>query len=324
MSEVLMEVKDVTKHFPVKGNGLIRKTVAHVKAVDGVSFQIKRGETFGLVGESGCGKSTLGQVLIRLQDPTEGEILFQGQDIADTPLNKLRPMRRDLQIVFQDPYASLNPKMTIGETIGEPLLVHKVGNRSDIVSEVKKILPIVGLHEDFYDRYPHELSGGQRQRVGIARALIMKPKLIICDEPVSALDVSIQSQIINLFMDLQEQFDLTYLFIAHGLAVVKHISSRIGVMYLGKIVEIADKQELFNNPQHPYTKALLSAIPASDPFVSKQRKVLEGDVPNPTNPPSGCRFHTRCPHCSDRCRQEEPQLFGGEDHQVACFLKSLP
>lgn len=324
MSEVLMEVKDVTKHFPVKDNGLIRKTVAHVKAVDGVSFQIKRGETFGLVGESGCGKSTLGQVLIRLQDPTEGEILFQGQDIASTPLNKLRPMRRDLQIVFQDPYASLNPKMTIGETIGEPLLVHKVGNRSDIVLEVKKILPIVGLHEDFYDRYPHELSGGQRQRVGIARALIMKPKLIICDEPVSALDVSIQSQIINLFMDLQEQFDLTYLFIAHGLAVVKHISSRIGVMYLGKIVEIADKQELFSNPQHPYTKALLSAIPASDPFVSKQREVLQGDVPNPVNPPSGCRFHTRCPHCSDRCRQEEPQLFGGADHQVACFLKSLP
>ena len=324
MSEVLMEVKDVKKHFPVKDNGLIRKTVAHVKAVDGVSFQINRGETFGLVGESGCGKSTLGQVLIRLQDPTEGEILFRGQDIAGTSLNKLRPMRRDLQIVFQDPYASLNPKMTIGETIGEPLLVHKVGNRSDIVSEVKKILPIVGLHEDFYDRYPHELSGGQRQRVGIARALIMKPKLIICDEPVSALDVSIQSQIINLFMDLQEQFDLTYLFIAHGLAVVKHISSRIGVMYLGKIVEIADKQELFSNPQHPYTKALLSAIPASDPFVSKQREVLEGDVPNPTNPPSGCRFHTRCPHCSDSCRQEEPQLFGGDDHQVACFLKALP
>ncbi len=324
MSEVLMEVKDVKKHFPVKDNGLIRKTVAHVKAVDGVSFQINRGETFGLVGESGCGKSTLGQVLIRLQNPTEGEILFRGQDIAGTALNKLRPMRRDLQIVFQDPYASLNPKMTIGETIGEPLLVHKVGNRSDIVSEVKKILPIVGLHEDFYDRYPHELSGGQRQRVGIARALIMKPKLIICDEPVSALDVSIQSQIINLFMDLQEQFDLTYLFIAHGLAVVKHISSRIGVMYLGKIVEIADKQELFSNPQHPYTKALLSAIPASDPFVSKQREVLEGDVPNPTNPPRGCRFHTRCPHCSDRCRQEEPQLFGGTDHQVACFLNALP
>lgn len=324
MSELLMQVNDVKKHFPVKSNGLIKKTVAQVKAVDGVSFDLLKGETFGLVGESGCGKSTLGQVLIRLLDPTDGEIIFQGENIANLSPHKLRSMRRDFQIVFQDPYASLNPKMTIGEAIGEPLIVHNVARWSDIKGEVKKILPIVGLHEDFYDRYPHELSGGQRQRVGIARALVMKPKLIICDEPVSALDVSIQSQIINLFMDLQEQFDLTYLFIAHGLAVVKQISSRIGVMYLGKIVEIADKNELFRNPQHPYTQALLSSIPSSDPFVTKKREVLQGDVPNPTSPPQGCRFHTRCQYAGEGCKHEEPQLIGGSDHQVACFMRALP
>jgi oligopeptide/dipeptide ABC transporter ATP-binding protein len=321
MSEKLLEVENLKKYFPVKG-GLLKRTVGHVKAVDDVSFYVKSGETMGIVGESGSGKSTLGRTIIRLTNPTDGKILFKGQDITDLPRNKLRSARRDIQMVFQDPYASLNQRMTIQQLIEEPLVVHNLGlSNTDRRDKVKELLSKVGLSEEAMSRYPHEFSGGQRQRIGIARALAINPKLIIADEPVSALDVSIQSQVINLLMDLQQEFGLSYLFIAHDLSVVKHISDRIGVMYLGRMAEIAPKKELYKNPLHPYTQALLSAVPVPDPDARRERIILKGEMPSPDNPPIGCVFHPRCPKAHDRCREVRPELTHmGNEHFVACHL----
>ena len=319
----LLELRNVKMHFPIKA-GVLQRTVGHVKAVDGVNLTIRKGETLGLVGESGCGKSTLARVVLRLLEATEGEVLFEGEDILRFDRRRMLEVRRNMQIVFQDPYASLNPRMSVGNIIAEPLKTHNVGENSGRKKRVQELLEVVGLSPEHYNRYPHEFSGGQRQRIGVARAIALNPRLIICDEPVSALDVSIQAQVVNLLQDLQKEFDLTYVFIAHDLSVVKHISDRVAVMYLGKIVEVADRKELYDRPRHPYTASLLSAIPVPDPRKERERQrvVLTGDVPSPANPPSGCHFHTRCPRAQDYCKQNEPPLEPQEreDHQAACFF----
>jgi len=317
LNEVLIEVKNLKKYFPVK-MGMGKK--AYIKAVDDVSFFIKKGETLGLVGESGCGKSTTGRTIIRLYEPTSGQIIFKGEDITK---RDMLPYRKSMQMIFQDPYASLNPRMTVGDIIGEPLEIHNIAKGNEKKERVQELLRLVGLSSEHANRYPHEFSGGQRQRIGIARALAVEPEFIICDEPISALDVSIQAQIVNMLEDLQQKFSLTYLFIAHDLSMVKHISSRVGVMYLGKLVELAESNELYSNPLHPYTQALLSAIPIPDPKISKERTriILEGDVPSPLNPPTGCRFRTRCKYAFDRCKEEEPKFRDvGSGHYVACHL----
>ncbi len=321
-NEVLLEVRNLKKYFPVRG-GVFSKIIGYVQAVDGINIDIKRGETLGLVGESGCGKTTTGRTILRLLEPTAGEVIFEGINIYKLDREELRKARRDIQIIFQDPFGSLNPRMTVGDIVGESLIIHRiVKNHKEKEKRVKKLLETVGLSAGHVRRYPHEFSGGQRQRIGIARALALNPKLVICDEPVSALDVSIQAQVINLLEDLQEQFKLTYLFIAHDLSVVKHISDRVAVMYLGKIVELASTLDLYDNPQHPYTEALLSAVPIPDPTLKRQRIVLEGDVPSPFKPPAGCRFHPRCKYSIPICSQEEPELIDiGNEHYVACHLR---
>jgi len=317
--EPLLEVKNLKKYFPVQ-SGVFGRTTDFVKAVDGVSFNIFKGETLGLVGESGCGKSTTGRMLVNLMTPTSGQVIFEGHDIAKLSKKEQKSMRKNIQIIFQDPYSSLNPRMNIGDIIAEPMKVNKTEKKEDIEKRVLSLLNCVGLASFHRNRYPHEFSGGQRQRVGIARALSLNPKLIVCDEPVSALDVSIQAQVLNLLHDLQKEFDLTYLFIAHGLNVVKHVSTRVGVMYLGKLVEIADGDILYNEPKHPYSQALLSAIPIPDPTKKKNRIILKGDVPSPINPPSGCGFHTRCIKCTEICSKEEPKFEDvGGGHRVACW-----
>ena len=340
--DYLLEAKNLKMHFPIKA-GVLKRTVGHVKAVDGVDLSVRKGETLGLVGESGCGKSTLARLMLRLLEPTDGEVIFEGDDVLKMNRKDMLRVRRNMQIVFQDPYASLNPRMTVGNIIAEPLKTHDIGESKDRKKRVQELLEIVGLSPEHYNRYPHEFSGGQRQRIGVARAIALNPKLIICDEPVSALDVSIQAQVVNLLEDLQQEFDLTYIFIAHDLSVVKHISDRVAVMYLGKIVEISDRQTLYNQPRHPYTSSLLSAIPIPDPEKerARQRVVLTGDVPSPANPPSGCHFHTRCPRAQDYCKEHIPVLesqengaangaSGGEtsgevtgdpnEHRAACFF----
>lgn len=320
MTKPILEVKQLKKYFPIR-KGVFSRIQGHVKAVDDVSFSIMPGETLGIVGESGCGKSTTGRSLLRLLEPTAGEVLFEGKNIIDLGTEGLREIRRDMQIVFQDPYASLNPRMTVGGILEEPLKIHGLGDATERREKVRELLSIVGLSDYHYNRYPHEFSGGQRQRVGIARALITRPKLIVADEPVSALDVSIQSQILNLMKDLQEQFSLTYMFISHDLSVVRHISDRVGVMYLGRMVELADKKDLYANPLHPYTQALLSAIPSDHPRVKKERIILTGDVPSPANPPSGCTFHPRCPVAKDICKSIRPEWKQIEQgHMIACHL----
>ena len=324
MSEPLLRVKNLVKHFPVKG-GLWGRKVDKVHAVDGVSFDLAKGETLGVVGESGCGKSTTGRCILRLIEPTSGEVWFEGKNVTEMDREGLRATSRDMQIIFQDPYASLNPRMTVGAIIGEPLTIHKLTKSSaEYQDRIVELLETVGLNADHLRRYPHEFSGGQRQRIGIARALAVKPKLIVCDEPVSALDVSIQAQVINLLEDLQEKFDLTYLFIAHDLSVVEHISDRVAVMYLGRVVEIAPARELYTTPKHPYTEALLSAVPIPEPGLKRTRIRLVGDVPNPINPPTGCHFHPRCPKAFDRCKVESPALKQATDgHWAACHLNDV-
>ncbi|HET6669963.1 MAG TPA: dipeptide ABC transporter ATP-binding protein [Pyrinomonadaceae bacterium] len=310
----LVTVKGLVKHFPVEGSDDV------VRAVDGVSFAILRGETLGLVGESGCGKSTVGRCLLRLIEPTAGKVEFAGRDVLALGKNEMRQLRREMQIVFQDPYASLNPRMTVGDIIGEPLVIHKIGTKTERRERVRSLLQRVGLNPDYSKRYPHEFSGGQRQRIGVARTLALNPQLIVADEPVSALDVSVQAQVVNLLQELQAEFGLTYLFISHGLAVVEHISTRVAVMYLGRIVEIASAKDLYVQPLHPYTQALLSAIPIPDPTRTRERIVLQGDVPTPINPPSGCRFRTRCPIAIDECARIDPGLREvAPGHEVACI-----
>jgi oligopeptide transport system ATP-binding protein len=316
----LLEVRDLYKYFPINA-GVFSRHVGDVRAVDGVDFTIKKGETLGLVGESGSGKTTAGRVVLRLLEATKGQVFFDGRDIGALGREDVRKLRKEMQIIFQDPYASLNPRMTVGDIISEPLKIHNLAKGSDATDRVQELLRLVGLQPYHANRYPHEFSGGQRQRVGIARSLAVSPKFIVADEPVSALDVSIQAQVINLMQDLQEQFSLTYLFIAHDLSVVRHISTRVAVMYVGKIVEIADRDDLYANPLHPYTQALLSAIPIPDPRVESRRKriILTGDIPSPVNPPSGCRFHTRCPVAFDRCKVEVPPLNTyASGHVAAC------
>ncbi|TVP84810.1 MAG: dipeptide ABC transporter ATP-binding protein [Alkalicoccus sp.] len=316
----LLEVKHLKKYFPIKG-GVFGRRVGEVKAVNDVSFEVYEGEVLGIVGESGCGKSTTGKALLRLTEPSGGEVVFEGRDVTKMSSEEMRKMRRDMQMIFQDPYASLNPRHNVGKILGEPLLVHGIGDKKEREKKVKEILEIVGLSGDHASRYPHQFSGGQRQRIGIARALIVRPKLIVCDEPVSALDVSVQSQILNLMEDLQEEFKLTYIFIAHDLSVVKHISHRIGVMYLGKMVELSSKDNLYREPLHPYTQSLMSAVPEPDPDLKKERIILEGDVPSPSNPPSGCPFHTRCPKVMDMCKTDVPEFREIRDsHFAACHL----
>lgn len=315
-SKVLVEIKNLKKHFPAAHGQVVR-------AVDGVSFDIQKGETFGLVGESGCGKTTVGRCLLRLIEPTSGEINFDGQNLLSLGKSEMRALRRRLQIVFQDPYSSLNPRMKVGDIIAEPLLVHSIGNKMERKSRVAELLKVVKLDPDYANRYPHQFSGGQRQRIGIARALALNPDFIVADEPVSALDVSVQAQVVNLLQDLQEQFGLTYLFISHGLAVVEHISTRVGVMYLGKLVELAPAQELYQNPKHPYTQVLLTSIPLPDPEQARTREriALSGEIPTPLNPPSGCRFHTRCPYAMEKCKIAEPEFKEvAPGHFAACFL----
>jgi oligopeptide/dipeptide ABC transporter ATP-binding protein len=317
----ILEVKDLKKHFPIK-KGVLRRTVGHVYAVDGVSFTIGEGETLGLVGESGCGKSTAGRAILRLIEPTAGTVKVMGQDIAGLSKKELRPYRRQMQIVFQDPFSSLNPRMTAGDIVGEPLQVHGVASGKERNERVAQLFERVGLRAAQMASYPHQFSGGQRQRIGIARALALGPKLIVGDEPVSALDVSIQAQVINLLQDLQRERRLSYLFISHNLAVVEHISHRIAVMYLGRIVEYADTRSIFTRPQHPYTEALMSAVPVPDPAVKRYKKVVQGDVPSPVNPPAGCHFHTRCPYALPRCKVESPLLREiAPGHHVSCHLR---
>ncbi len=324
--DILLEVKDLKMYFPITKGIIIQRKIADVKAVDGVSFNIKRGETLGLVGESGCGKSTTGRAILQLYRPTAGSVKFEGKELTTMKGEELRRQRREMQMIFQDPYASLNPRLTVGNIIGEPLEVHNLAKGKEKQERVQELLKLVGLNPYFINRYPHEFSGGQRQRIGIARALAVNPKFIVADEPISALDVSIQAQIVNLLEDLQESLGLTYLFIAHDLSMVRHISDRVAVMYLGKLVELTDHETLYENPLHPYTKALLSAVPIPDPYIEEKRKriVLEGDVPSPTNPPSGCNFRTRCPEVMDICAEVEPEWKNvgtdGEEHWVACHL----
>ena len=337
----LIEVRDLVKHFPIKSGIVLQRQVGAVRAVDGISFDVKTGETLGLVGESGCGKSTTARLILRLLDPTSGTISYKGQNIAGLGRAELTPIRREMQMIFQDPYSSLNPRMTVGSIIGEPFIIHRI-ERDDVArkKKVQELMDLVGLNPEHYNRFPHEFSGGQRQRIGVARALAVNPSVIVADEPVSALDVSIQAQIINLLADLRREFGLTIIFIAHDLSVVRHVCDRVAVMYLGKIMEVADSDELFKNPRHPYTRALLSAVPVADPVAAKtrQRQVLMGDIPSPTNPPSGCRFHTRCPRAHElastlppgpdgetvevpeSCSTEIPELQPvGGDHNAACW-----
>ena len=320
----LLKIDNLKMHFPIMRGVVFQRQVGAIKAVDGLNFSMFKGETLGLVGESGCGKSTTGRAILQLYRPTDGNVVFEGKDLTKTSGEELRKMRRRMQMIFQDPYASLNPRMTVGSIISEPLEVHGIGsNRKERQERVQDLLKRVNLNPYFVNRYPHEFSGGQRQRIGIARALAVNPAFIVCDEPISALDVSIQAQIINLLEDLQEELGLTYLFIAHDLSVVRHISDRIAVMYLGKIVELADRDALYANPMHPYTQALLSAVPIPDPVIEskRQRIILEGDVPSPANPPKGCHFNTRCPRVMDVCRQQEPPFKDyGDGHYAACFL----
>jgi peptide/nickel transport system ATP-binding protein/oligopeptide transport system ATP-binding protein len=316
----LIVVNDLVKYFPIKG-GILQRVQAWVRAVDGISFSIKKGETLGLVGESGCGKTTVGRTLLRLIPATSGEVIFEGRDVLSMDKRELKRLRRDMQIIFQDPFSSLDPRMPIGESIGEGLLVHKMADRQKRHREVIEALVRVQMRADHARRFPHEFSGGQRQRIGIARALIMNPKFIVCDEPVSALDVSVQSQVLNILMDLQEDLELTYLFIAHNLSVVEHISTRVAVMYVGKMAELCEREEFFRKPLHPYTQALMSAVPVPDPTHKRDRLILKGDVPSPLNPPPGCRFHPRCPVAIDRCSEEEPPFKDyGAGHFVACWL----
>jgi oligopeptide transport system ATP-binding protein len=321
-AQPLLKVKDLVKHFPIKG-GLLNRTIDKVHAVDGVSFELAAGETLGVVGESGCGKSTTGRCILRLIEPTSGEVWFEGKNVIAANKDQLRALARDMQIIFQDPYASLNPRMTVANIIGEALTIHKLtSNAREYEDRIVQLLETVGLSADHLRRYPHEFSGGQRQRIGIARALAVSPKMIVCDEAVSALDVSIQAQVINLLEDLRSQFNLTYIFIAHDLSVVEHISHRVAVMYLGRIVEIAPARDLYTNPLHPYTEALLSAVPIPDPTVKRVRIPLQGDVPSPIHPPSGCHFHTRCPIAQAQCKVDKPQLKQSTDgHWVACHLR---
>lgn len=316
----LLDVQNVFTYYPIR-SGILQRVVAQVKAVDDVSFTVNRGETVGLVGESGCGKTTIGRTILRLQKATKGTVYFEGEDVFAADASRLKQLRKDMQIVFQDPYSSLDPRLPVGESIGEGLVIHGVGNRRERDEKVMAMIEKVGLNPYHAKRYPHEFSGGQRQRIGIARALILDPKFIVADEPVSALDVSIQSQVLNLMKDLQKEFGLTYLFIAHNLSVVEHISDRVGVMYLGKLVEMANRDAFFANPRHPYSKALMSAIPIPNPRLKRERVILTGDVPSPINPPSGCRFHTRCPVVVDQCKVDEPafrEVVPG--HFVACHL----
>jgi len=320
---VLVRVEHLKKYFPITRGIIFQRQIGAIKAVDDISFSIRRGETLGLVGESGCGKSTTGRTILQLYRPTAGSVFFEGQDLSKMKGEQLRRMRRKMQMIFQDPYASLNPRMTVGNIVGEPLEVHGVAKGKERRERVQELLQLVGLNPYFINRYPHEFSGGQRQRIGVARALALNPSFIVCDEPISALDVSIQAQVVNLLEDLQEEFGLTYLFIAHDLSMVRHISDRVAVMYLGKIMELTDRNELYNNPLHPYTQALLSAVPIPDPVVEETRKriILEGDVPSPANPPAGCNFSTRCPRALDVCHEEEPEFKEvGPEHWVACHL----
>ena len=323
-NDVLLEVKGLKMYFPITRGIIVQRHVGDIKAVDDISFQVRRGETLGLVGESGCGKSTTGRAILQLYRPTEGQVLFKEEDLTKLKGEVLRRKRREMQMIFQDPYASLNPRMTVGGIVSEPLEVHNIfATRKERQERVQELLRVVGLNPYFVNRYPHEFSGGQRQRIGVARALAVNPEFIVCDEPISALDVSIQAQIINLLQDLQSEFGLTYLFIAHDLSVVRHISDRIVVMYLGKLGELADQAELYANPLHPYTQALLGAVPIPDPVIEekRQRIILEGDVPSPANPPKGCNFSTRCPKVMEICRQEDPEFKDlGDGHWVACHL----
>jgi oligopeptide transport system ATP-binding protein len=321
--EILLRVDNLVKHFPITQGILLQKKVGAVHAVDGISFDIYRGETLGLVGESGCGKSTTGRTILQLYRPTSGHVYFEGRDLAELKAEELRQVRRQAQMIFQDPYASLNPRMTVGEIIGEPLIIFNIMRGQELRNRVASLLELVGLNPAYANRYPHEFSGGQRQRIGVARALALNPSLIVCDEPISALDVSIQAQVVNLLEDLQKELGLTYLFIAHDLSMVRHISDRVAVMYLGVIVELTTREELYNNPLHPYTQALLSAVPIPDPLAEekRQRIILEGDVPSPVNPPSGCRFRTRCALATDICAKERPEFREVKPgHFVACHL----
>jgi len=323
MGQTLLRVENLVKHFPIR-KGLIRsKQVGVVKAVDGVSFSIEHGQTLGLVGESGCGKSTTGRTILRLIEATSGRVLFEGRDVLKLGKADLRGLRREMQIVFQDPYASLNPRMTVGDLVGEPLTLHRTAQGAARDRRVRELLNLVGLSSHHMRRYPHEFSGGQRQRIGVARALALNPKLVVCDEPVSALDVSIQAQVINLLQGLQRELGLAYLFIAHDLSVVKHVSDKVAVMYLGKIVEMADKDELYRSPSHPYTEALLSSVPIPDPAVKAQGMVLEGDVPSPVDPPPGCRFRPRCRLAQAICATDDPPLVGTPSHLLACHVRKL-